>query len=274
MNLSKLALDELKEIITGDNELSPNLSGPKLVSLFNEFGFNDEYSGGLPGGVSRNSYTLDRMKQLNGTDSLARLFERVFHHGRFMVARKNIDEAVSCVNYFIEPDGYRIELREGVYKVLQTRRESIEDVTVEAYFENIQSKIIEHLNSAKFLIWVAVAWFTDETLYEKLIEKKNEGLVIQVIIADKPENDNYYERHKSHFQFCKLPALSEDNRGIMHHKFCVIDLEKVITGSYNWTVAAATRNIENVIVVDKSDEIKEYAQEFINLRKMCLELRR
>ena len=36
----------------------------------------------------------------------------------------------------------------------------------------------------------------------------------------------------------------------MHNKFAVIDDEIVLTGSFNWTSAAANNNQENLVVVD------------------------
>jgi phosphatidylserine/phosphatidylglycerophosphate/cardiolipin synthase-like enzyme len=35
--------------------------------------------------------------------------------------------------------------------------------------------------------------------------------------------------------------------GIMHHKFCVIDGNLVMTGSFNWTTAADAKNWENFV---------------------------
>jgi phosphatidylserine/phosphatidylglycerophosphate/cardiolipin synthase-like enzyme len=41
-----------------------------------------------------------------------------------------------------------------------------------------------------------------------------------------------------------------------HHKFCVIDREVVITGSYNWTYKASNRiQRENIIVITSEKEL-------------------
>ena len=52
----------------------------------------------------------------------------------------------------------------------------------------------------------------------------------------------------------------------MHYKFCVIDNNVTIHGSYNWTVAAETKNNEE-ISVDKNDMKKasSYTKEFNRL---------
>jgi len=40
------------------------------------------------------------------------------------------------------------------------------------------------------------------------------------------------------------------SRWLLHDKFAVVDGRWVITGSYNWTVAAERRNRENVVILD------------------------
>jgi hypothetical protein len=53
MKLTDYAIDNLKEFLTGDNNLTPNQTGSKLVSLFNSVGARDFYKAGLPDGLSR-----------------------------------------------------------------------------------------------------------------------------------------------------------------------------------------------------------------------------
>lgn len=43
-----------------------------------------------------------------------------------------------------------------------------EEVSQEVLFENIQKQIIEELRNAKYMIWVAMAWFTDSLLSKNL----------------------------------------------------------------------------------------------------------
>ena len=53
--------------------------------------------------------------------------------------------------------------------------------------------------------------------------------------------------------------------GIMHNKFCVIDNQKVITGSYNWSEKAENKNDENASVVYDNDIASNYSVEFRRL---------
>ena len=54
----------------------------------------------------------------------------------------------------------------------------------------------------------------------------------------------------------------------MHHKFCVIDDSLAITGSYNWTYYAETRNVENIVISDNSDIVMLFSAEFQRLQNI------
>lgn len=50
-----------------------------------------------------------------------------------------------------------------------------------------------------------------------------------------------------------------------HHKFAVGDRNAVITGSFNWTKNAATRNAENFVIIRIKGLVEQYETEFNRL---------
>lgn len=80
------------------------------------------------------------------------------------------------------------------------------------------------------------------------MEKKKEGCKVRVIIYANHTN----QKHGVDLSPFEHKAIRADRKGIMHHKFCVIDNNITIHGSYNWTTAAETKNNEE-ISVDKND---------------------
>ncbi len=60
-----------------------------------------------------------------------------------------------------------------------------------------------------------------------------------------------------------VPTLAKGD--LLHHKFAVIDSEKVITGSHNWSDAANNGNDETLIVVESSTVTAHYVREFARL---------
>ena len=58
---------------------------------------------------------------------------------------------------------------------------------INSYFTkqtDVKSIILEHLDNATKKVSVAVAWFTDRVLFNKLIELQDKGLAIEVIITN------------------------------------------------------------------------------------------
>lgn len=51
----------------------------------------------------------------------------------------------------------------------------------------------------------------------------------------------------------------------MHDKFCVIDNQRVITGSYNWSDNAEYKNDENISIQNDPDSATRYSLEFRRL---------
>lgn len=165
---------------------------------------------------------------------------------------------------YLKHDGYDIDIEnKKLIKILQDDYEN-EEKSQEVCFEDVQKKIIEQLKKAKYTIWIAVAWFTDEILFKELLRKKEEGLNIQIIINDDEINKEYGFNYEKYFETHKLKK-SNHYGNIMHNKFCIIDLKTVIHGSYNWT-NKAQYNKETVSIDANRAFAEEFADEFIKLK--------
>lgn len=136
----------------------------------------------------------------------------------------------------------------------------------QAYFSEIRSIIISYINNATTSIQVAMAWFTSNELFDALLNALIRRVNVDIVLLDDAINFMYYAP-----DFNKLIEaggklrIAKVEDGFMHHKFCVIDNSIVITGSYNWTYYAETRNIENIIITDNKNIIDLYKKEFANL---------
>lgn len=143
---------------------------------------------------------------------------------------------------------------------------------METYFENIKERILKEINSAEFIIYAAVAWITDSDVIELLISKMKSGIQVELIIND---DDRFVNRKIQFDKFRKaggrLFLYKNDNKSIMHNKFCVIDLSTTITGSYNWSFSAATLHKENIII-GRGDLsfAREFANEFKKIKKASI----
>lgn len=138
-----------------------------------------------------------------------------------------------------------------------------------AYFSGIRNKIIPCLNNATQKIQVAMAWFTSNELFEALINALNRDVDVELILLDNAINYMYYAPDFNEFLNAggKL-RIAGAEVGFMHHKFCVIDDSVAITGSYNWTYYAETRNVENIVISDNSDIVMLFSAEFQRLQNL------
>jgi len=263
MLLDPLSIDALTSLITGDSDLTPYYSGPKLIEWFNPYGFEDEYCQGLPEKDSRSSYTLKRVKKINEDDNKMKNFlESIVDPRRYTQSKNLLDisKAVEVINSIIAIDGFKLAKSNHTYRLCDV--DNSEEVKVNAVFEKIQAQILEEIESAEFLIWVAVAWFTDETLFNALVKKRQLGISVKIILLD--DNIN----RSSLLDFNSMPTKwlppKGDYQNMMHHKFCVIDLKKVIHGSYNWT-NKAKYNQENISVTENRAFAEKFAKSFVQL---------
>lgn len=135
---------------------------------------------------------------------------------------------------------------------------------IKSYFDNIEDELSALISVAERRIFVAVAWFTNERLFEELNKALQRKVEIKIIILDDILNRNEFGLDYGILANNGADVrYSKNNGGTMHNKFCIID-EKVITGSYNWTNHANV-NDENVVVIDESNVVNSYNDQFEKL---------
>lgn len=140
-------------------------------------------------------------------------------------------------------------------------------MNIQVHFNNIRPQLIQHLSLATDEICAAIAWFTDQTVAEVLVEAAQKGVNVSLIV----ENDEI--NHQSRIDYHILQEYGIQitwadvlTGGKMHHKFCVIDRKKVLWGSYNWTYGGAIYNKENLSIVDDDPNLVQlFLQEFSQL---------
>lgn len=138
-----------------------------------------------------------------------------------------------------------------------------------AHFSNIRNQIIPYLKQAKEEVAIAMAWFTSAELFDALLSCLKRSVNVELIILDNAINYMYYApdfnlliEAGGHLR------IADSSVGFMHHKFCVIDNKIAITGSYNWTYYAETRNVENIVITDNMEIVNLYLTEYKRLANL------
>ena len=137
---------------------------------------------------------------------------------------------------------------------------------VEAHFNNIRTQILSELENAQKCILVAVYWFTNQELFDCLLNKLKTGVSVQLII-----HNDYINNRETGLDFQDLINAGatfyfSDDDNPMHNKFCIIDGKVLINGSYNWTYYAESKNRENILILKEEKEIlSAFESEFSRL---------
>jgi hypothetical protein len=130
---------------------------------------------------------------------------------------------------------------------------------------DIKQRILSEINNANHSIYLVMAWFTDRDIANAVIEAKKRIANIDIILSSNVQN----EIVKLMFQGAGISVHAfetGDTRGIMHHKFCLIDGKISINGSYNYSYNASNNNVENIHVSDDPSIYSQLLLEFERLK--------
>ena len=260
MKLSQYAIQQIVPFIIGkDGELG-YMKGKMLVNWFNQYGRRDVYDEkGLPPNpnnkeqrMSRTQYAEYVLKSINNTNNIKLLIE--YYLTKFP---QTIDE----LRKIIQPEGFNIELFDNKPTIIGEKIIAPIQNQTDAHFEKIQGIVIGCLLKAQLSIHIAMAWFTNQKIADVLKEKAKENVDIKIVIHD----DYVNQEHGANLDGLTYKLIKPKLGGIMHNKFCVIDNRVVITGSYNWSTKAETKNEENVLVDNTPDTVMKYSLQFKEL---------
>jgi phosphatidylserine/phosphatidylglycerophosphate/cardiolipin synthase-like enzyme len=122
--------------------------------------------------------------------------------------------------------------------------------------QNCTAVIVKVLSEAKTSVYVQAYSFTSAPIAKALIDAQKRGVHVEVIL----DKSNLNQRYSSD-TFLKnqgIPTYIDSKHAIAHNKIMIIDVERVITGSFNFTKAAEEHNAENLLVIKDKKIAEEY----------------
>jgi len=233
--------------------------GRTLLEIFANLGVRDAWKGVLPSfpgrdqAMHKKDYVLSRL-DLISEEAIIKLLTQVVNEAESATT-------VQEVNEIILRDHYSVSAQDGKYVILGNVAAPASTLPSQVHFQQIEAKVLDALNKAKVSIWLAMAWFTNDRLQQKLLQKLQEGLDIRIIIF----KDGTNKKHGVDLSGFDVVEMRGSRGGIMHNKFCVIDNQVVLSGSYNWSDSAEFRNDENVNVNPNNDFATAHSLEFKRL---------
>jgi phosphatidylserine/phosphatidylglycerophosphate/cardiolipin synthase-like enzyme len=125
----------------------------------------------------------------------------------------------------------------------------------------VQPILVDIINSANESIYFMAFSFTSDPIGDAIRERAQEGLTVAGVMDAEQVASNIGTEFDA-FRQAGLDVYRDGNTGQMHHKTIIIDESIVITGSYNFTNSAETRNDENLIVIYNDAIAKLFIEEF------------
>jgi hypothetical protein len=140
VKISNKVTEQLGKLIAGDTGSAPYLTGPKLITFYNECGFDDIYAEGFP---SRWRYSTDKIVESNGTPRLKKILEDFVDPRRFGGDEQLVDKIVTEINQLIKYDGFALIKKGEIYKIADIQGSFIEPEAVATIGHEFVSEQIE-----------------------------------------------------------------------------------------------------------------------------------
>jgi hypothetical protein len=140
MKLSEFTLINLTKAVCGDASYTPYLRGHEIIHLFNKYGYNEVYGAGFP---SRWKYTEDKLRELNGTDSIRQIIEDTVDPRRFHNLEINPENAVKAINEILKFDKFELRKVGDFYKVFSLSGQLIQPETIKEINHDFINQQIE-----------------------------------------------------------------------------------------------------------------------------------
>ncbi len=145
----------------------------------------------------------------------------------------------------------------------------IGDKQVELYFapsDGPEDKIIKTINSADYDLYLAMFAWTRYGLAYDIKDRINQDAVFGGAILNDTSTTGLPYQIVAPYMPGTLFLYSKS--GILHHKYLIVDANDtssdplVLTGSYNWSNNAKSRNDENFVIVHDASIANQYYQEW------------
>jgi phosphatidylserine/phosphatidylglycerophosphate/cardiolipin synthase-like enzyme len=125
---------------------------------------------------------------------------------------------------------------------------------------NAVAAIVRAIDDSEREVLVQAYGFTHNAIAQALIRAHQRGVEVRVLLDRKSQSSNRYVMEV--LSDAQIELRQDGKHAIAHNKVMVIDRTIVITGSFNFTNSASTRNAENFLVLRSADLAEKYSQQW------------
>ncbi|MCX7642000.1 MAG: phospholipase D-like domain-containing protein, partial [Elusimicrobiales bacterium] len=159
-----------------------------------------------------------------------------------------------------------VELKKDIF--LPEVKASSKNTYIYTLFSNetqISKKLIEQINNTLSSLDIAIYSLSNITISDAIIQAYKRGVNVRIIIEYSKVVSNKMDPAVSKLIDAKIPIRylrGNGMYGVMHNKIVIFDKKILMTGSYNFTVAADNNNFENVVFVYDENNVLSYLNYF------------
>ena len=122
--------------------------------------------------------------------------------------------------------------------------------------------IIKTIDASEREVLVQAYGFTHNGIAQALVRAHQRGVKVRVLMDQNSKTSNRYVIGV--LTDADMAVRQDGQHAIAHNKVMVIDQIVVITGSFNFTNSAETRNAENVLILKSPDLALQYRLEWLS----------
>jgi len=126
---------------------------------------------------------------------------------------------------------------------------------------DVAKAVMDAIDQSQTEVFVQAYGFTHLVMAQALIRAQERGVNVRVLLDERSEytNRNVIDLLRE----ARVPLRLDGSHAIAHNKVMVIDAQTVITGSYNFTNAAQSRNAENLLVLGSPELALSYKNNWL-----------
>ena len=129
--------------------------------------------------------------------------------------------------------------------------------------DNVGDKIVAALEQAETSIDFMAFSYTSKPIAEAMAQRIAAGVVVRGVFEARNAANQYSRDEWLEEKGAKV--YLDINPYTMHHKSIIIDNKTVITGSYNFSSSADTKNDENLLILHSDTIAHAFTREFEGL---------
>jgi phospholipase D len=150
------------------------------------------------------------------------------------------------------------------YLVMPIVKQADDDYSISFCFtpptRHCADEIAVEISKATTSLYLQAYGLTSRVIVDEIISARKRGVEVRAIL----DKSNLTTKNSlmQDLEAKNIPVKIDTVAGIAHNKVIIIDHKIVITGSFNFTKSADTRNAENVVFIHDKKSAEQYITNF------------